>query len=226
MQYYVGEGDDRHLVDHPPLFACEWEGRKSLLTMAPNFVEELLATSQDVMPGNPGEIAGSYFKPAEGAFTLPSFLIPPRVFLFNPENLRGPDALPYLIVLVDKKFFGIPARYLTPDRFTGCDGLPELAKRMRHERKLEAQRRRDLSGSSSVRGPVPPPQGPPPQGPRPPGRRPPSQGGRPRRPDESGVRRGPPPEGKGKGKAAPGSRRAPRPNESGVRRPPKGRPRP
>lgn len=218
MQYYVGEGDDRHLVDHPPLFACEWEGRKSLLTLSPNFVEELLATSQDVMPGNPGEIAGSYFKPAEGAFTLPSFLIPPRVFLFNPENLRGPDALPYLIVLVDKKFFGIPARYLTPDRFSGCDGLPELAKRMRHERKVQAQRRRELSGSSSVRAPA---QG----GARPPGRRPPSQGGRPRRPGEdSGVRRGPAPEGKGpKGKT---SRRAQRPSESGVRRPPKGRPRP
>jgi hypothetical protein len=202
VQYYVGEGDDRHLVDHPPLFACEYEGRKSLLTLNANFIQEMLSASQDIMPGNPGEIASGYFKPAEVTFTLPSFLIPPKVFLYNPNQLRGPEALPYLVILIDKKFFGIPARYLTPDRFAGCEGL----KHMKVKR-----RARPASGGGAARRRTPPP-----------GRQ---QGGRPRaRLDESGVR-GPRPRLDESGERGPrprsdgsGSRRAQRPDESGIRR--------
>ena len=124
--YYVGDGD-QHRVDHPPLFACR--EHKALLTLSGRFVMELLASAQDVMPGNPAEIASSYLKAAQPAYTLPGFLIPPKIVLFNPRGLRGAEALPYCFVLIDKKFFGIPARYLTPDRFDGCEVCRHLKPR-------------------------------------------------------------------------------------------------
>src|SRR5581483_9104512 len=55
------------------------------------------------------------------AFRLPDYLIPPRVLVWNPENLRGPLGLPFTLVFVDKRFIGIPAAYLTYERFEGCD---------------------------------------------------------------------------------------------------------
>lgn len=126
--YYVGEGD-QHRVDHPPIFACR--EHKALLKFNSRFVAELLASAEDIMPGNPDEIASSYLKEAEASFTLPPFLIPPKIVLFNPRGLRGAEALPYTLVLVDKKFFGIPARYLTPDRFDGCDACRKAKPRPR-----------------------------------------------------------------------------------------------
>ncbi len=159
--YFVGEGD-AHRVDHPPLFACR--EHKQILRFSERFVAELLAVSQDIMPGNPDEIVGSFLPPAEGAYKLPEFLIPPKVFLYNPRGLGGAEAVPYAIVLVDKKFFGIPARYLTADRFDGCEQCKERVR--------EARRRRQAAGT----GPTPRP--------RPPG----APGG----PASSGVRRGPP----------------------------------
>lgn len=222
MQYYVGEDDDRHMVDHPPLFACEWEGRKTLLTLNKSFVEELLSTAQDIMPGNPGEIAGAYFKPAELTFTLHSFLIPPKIVLYNPEQLRGPEALPYTVVLIDKKFFGIPAAYLTPDRFEGCEGLKSMKVRPRQRSQPQQQqppRPRPQSGvkqSGSRRAPQQPSQS---QGGRKPARRP--QGGPPAKgPPKGGPPRGRPPSGQ-----RPDPNRRRRPDESGSRGDP-ARPRP
>ncbi len=231
MQYYVGEDDDRHMVDHPPLFACEWEGRKTLLKLNKSFVEELLATAQDIMPGNPGEIAGAYFKPAELTFTLHSFLIPPKIVLYNPEHLRGPEALPYTVVLIDKKFFGIPAAYLTPDRFSGCDGLSSMKVQPRQRSQPQQQQQprpqRPPQGgpqgggvkqSGSRRAPQQPSQGQS-QGPRKPVRRP--QGAP---PPKGGPPRGRPPSG-----PRPDQGRRRRPDESGSRgdaaRPPRPRPR-
>jgi hypothetical protein len=129
VTYAVGEGDQEHVVDHPPLFACR--EHKSLLKLSTRFVDELLTTAQDVMPGNPDEIATAFLREAGPAYKLPEFLIPPKIFLFNPRGLRGAEALPYAVILVDRKFFGIPARYLTPDRFTGCDECAEEFARRR-----------------------------------------------------------------------------------------------
>ena len=112
VTYVVGEaGASEHQIDHPPLFACR--EHKNLLKLAPRFVDELLATSQDVMPGNPDEIAQAFLRDAAPAYRLPEFLIPPKLFLFNPRGLRGAEALPYSIILIDRKFFGIPA-YISP----------------------------------------------------------------------------------------------------------------
>ncbi|MBX3472464.1 MAG: hypothetical protein KF878_36900, partial [Planctomycetes bacterium] len=135
VTYVVGEGGEggagegqQHQVDHPPMFACR--EHKSLLRFSARFVDELLSAAQDVMPGNPDEIATAFLREAGPAFRLPEFLIPPKLFLFNPRGLRGAEALPYAVVLVDRKFFGIPARYLTADRFEGCeDCAEELAHR-------------------------------------------------------------------------------------------------
>lgn len=208
MQYYVGEDDDRHMVDHPPLFACECEGRKTLLTLNQSFVEELLSTAQDIMPGNPGEIAGIYFKPAEMTFTLHSFLIPPKIILYNPDQLRGPEALPYTVVLIDKKFFGIPAAYLTPDRFAGCESLKNM--KVRPRRPIQ-QRPRPQSGvkqSGSRRAPQQPGPGPG-QKPR---RRPQGQGKPQPGNAPKGAPRGRPPSGQ-----RPDQSRRRRPDESGSR---------
>jgi hypothetical protein len=207
VQYYVGEDDDRHMVDHPPLFACECEGRKTLLTLNKSFVEELLATAQDIMPGNPGEIAGVYFKPAEMTFTLHSFLIPPKIVLYNPDQLRGPDALPYTVVLIDKKFFGIPAIYLTPDRFAGCDTLQHMKVRPRQSAQQQS-RPRPQSGVKQSGSRRAPQQG----GPqRKPGRRP--QGAPPKQGAPKGPPRGRPPAGNQR----PDQSRRRRPDESGTR---------
>lgn len=164
--YVVGEGEaGEHQVDHPPLFACR--EHKNLLRFTTRFIDELLSNAQDVMPGNPDEIATAFLREAGPAYRLPEFLIPPKIFLFNPRGLRGAEALPFTVILVGRKFFGIPARYLTPDRFDGCDECAE-------ER---AQRR------PAAAAPAPAQRGAPPRGPA---------GPAPGRPtNESGVRRMP-----------------------------------
>ncbi|RMG14357.1 MAG: hypothetical protein D6731_10490 [Planctomycetota bacterium] len=174
--YYVGEGDE-HLVDHPPLFACR--EHKKMLRLSARFVTELIAAGQDIMPGNPQEIAGSFLPPAETAYRLPEFLLPPKLTLYNPRGLRGAEALPYAIVLVDKRFFGIPARYLSPDRFDGCE---ECRKRRRRPPRGAPSRRGESGRAPAVRRAGPagsgrrPPPGPGTSG-RPP-RRPPPRGPR------------------------------------------------
>lgn len=204
------------MVDHPPLFACECEGRKTLLTLNQSFVEELLSTAQDIMPGNPGEIAGAYFKPAEMTFTLHSFLIPPKIVLYNPDHLRGPEALPYTVVLIDKKFFGIPAAYLTPDRFAGCDSLKKMKVRPRRPAQQQQQqpRPRPQSGVKQSGSRRAPQQGPGPGPGQKPRRRPQGQGqGKPQQGNApKGAPRGRPPSGQ-----RPDQSRRRRPDESGSR---------
>lgn len=184
-----GEGGPEHQIDHPPLFACR--EHKNLLKFSARFVDELLATSQDVMPGNPDEIAQAFLQAAAPAYRLPEFLIPPKLVLFNPRGLRGAEALPYAIVLIDRKFFGLPARYLTPDRFDGCD---ECAEELANRRPPSSQQPRPAP--PGARPPGPPVGGTNTSGVRrmptpPPGlndsaaRRAPDPG--------SGIRRGPPP---------------------------------
>lgn len=186
VQYAVGENEE-HRVDHPPLFACR--EHKTFLRLAPRFVEELLTAGQDIMPGNPDEIAQAFLKEAEPAYRLPEFLIPPKVILFNPRGLRGAEALPYTIVLVDKKFFGIPAKYLTMDRFEGCDDCAEQRGQRRTTPVMQVQRGQ-IPGATPVPGggsgvrklppgaaPGGPPRGGPPKGAAPKG--PPRPGPRP-----------------------------------------------
>jgi hypothetical protein len=112
--YNVGE----HKVDHPPLFACR--EHKSLLRISEKFVGELLAAAEDVVAGNLAEYAAPILGGNEAAMRLPDYLIPPRLVIFNPDMLRGPEALPFAVIFVDKKFMGVPAHYFTKDRFEGC----------------------------------------------------------------------------------------------------------
>lgn len=190
--YYVGD-EDEHLVDHPPLFACR--EHKKMLRLSARFVDELIACGQDIMPGNPQEIAASFLKEAELAYKLPEFLLPPKWILFNPRGLRGAEALPYAVVLVDKRFFGIPARYLSPDRFDGCD---ECKTRRRRGARPQPRARRGPPGKATESGRRRPP-GPGSEGMRPPssesGRRPGTDSSIRRPPSKGGPRRGPRPPG-------------------------------
>jgi hypothetical protein len=113
--YQVGE----HKVDHPPLFACR-EHKQFLRLNAP-FVEELCTWASDMVPSNLSEIAAPMVGGRADAFKLPDYLIPPRVLVWNPDGLKGPLGLPFTLVFIDKRFFGIPASYLTYERFEGCD---------------------------------------------------------------------------------------------------------
>jgi hypothetical protein len=182
VTYYVGD-EDEHMVDHPPLFACR--EHKKMLRLSGRFVAELLSAAADIMPGNPHEIAGSFVKEVESAYRLPEFLIPPKLVLFNPSNLRGADALPYAVVLIDKRFFGLPARYLTPDRFDGCDECRSKRRRRRPPPSSEGGPRRRPSSQRTS-----PPSDQQNRRKSASGRRP-SQGGRPRRPGSGPPRRPP-----------------------------------
>jgi hypothetical protein len=112
--YEAGE----HKIDHPPLFACR--EHKQFLRLRSSFVDDMLRSLEDIVPGNLHEIASPYVNGDTNAFKLPEHLIPPRVLLYNPDFLKGPAALPYTLIFVDKRFIGIPAAYLTADRFEGC----------------------------------------------------------------------------------------------------------
>src|SRR3954447_18609698 len=117
--YEAGE----HKVDHPPLFACR--EHKQFLRLRASFVDEMLKSLEDVVPGNLHEIAAPHVGGDTNAFKLPDHLIPPRVLIYNPDFLKGAQALPYTLVFVDKRFIGIPAAYLTADRFEGCSDCPD-----------------------------------------------------------------------------------------------------
>src|SRR5437870_11209780 len=123
--YELGE----HKIDHPPLFACR--AHKQFLKLTAGFVKEILNLSQDVVPGNLSEVAAPFIGGDANAFKLPEYLIPPRVVLYNPDGLRGASALPFTLVFIDKKFVGIPAAYLTRERFDGCTecGAPPASSR-------------------------------------------------------------------------------------------------
>src|SRR5687767_12753393 len=103
-----------HKVDHPPYFACR--EHKQFLKLTPAFVQELVACAADVVPGNLSDIAAPYLGGDADAFKLPEYLIPPRVVLYNPDGLRGPSALPFGLIFIDKRFIGIPSAYLTQSR--------------------------------------------------------------------------------------------------------------
>lgn len=185
VTYYVGpEGnEDAHSVDHPPLFACR--EHKALLKLTPRFVDELLAVGADTMPGNPEEVAQAFLPQAAAAWRLPEWMVPPKIVLFNPQNLRGVEALPFAFVLIDgKRFFGVPARYLTPDRFDGCEECKQ-----RPYRRPNTQVRRAAPGRP---GPPPPP---------------------PRSPTPGAMRRPPPaPAGGSRPPSGPTKQQPPRPN--------------
>ena len=108
MPFYEA-GD--HKVDHPPLFACR--EHKQFLRLRASFVNELVKSLEDMVPGNLHEIAAPYVNNDTNAFKLPDYLVPPRVLIYNPDGLRGPAALPFTLVFIDKRFIGIPAAYLT-----------------------------------------------------------------------------------------------------------------
>ncbi len=186
--YYAGENDE-HRVDHAPIFACR--EHKCLLRLSSRFVAELLASGEDVMPGNPDEVVGAYVREVAGAYRLPDFLVPPKLILFNPRGLRGADALPYTLVLIDKRFYGIPARYLSADRFEGCDEC--AASGPQAARRPPARAPGPGSSSSDVGRPLAaaPPRGPADSGIR-------------RGPADSGIRRaGAPPGAPGRPQGAP-----------------------
>jgi hypothetical protein len=120
MPFYEA-GD--HKVDHPPLFACR--EHKQFLRLRASFVNELVKSLEDMVPGNLHEIAAPYVNNDTNAFKLPDYLVPPRVLIYNPDGLRGPAALPFTLVFIDKRFIGIPASYLTARCFEGCPDCPE-----------------------------------------------------------------------------------------------------
>jgi hypothetical protein len=113
--YQVGD----HTVDHPPFFACR--KHKSFLKFNRSFVDELLAWAPNLQPQNLTEVAAASLDGDDQAFQLSEYLVPARVIIFNPRKLEGHGALPYVIALVDRKFFGIPASYLRRRIFEGCE---------------------------------------------------------------------------------------------------------
>src|SRR5580693_7012676 len=116
--YEAGE----HKVDHPPLFACR--EHKQFLRLRASFIDGMVKSLEDMVPGNLHEVAAPYVNGDTNAFKLPDYLIPPRVLIYNPEGVRGAAALPYTLVFIDKRFIGIPAAYLTADKFEGCADCP------------------------------------------------------------------------------------------------------
>ncbi|HZU95966.1 MAG TPA: hypothetical protein VFF73_04600 [Planctomycetota bacterium] len=108
-----------HLVDHPPLFMCR--KHKSFLKLNRSFVEELIAWAPDLQPQNLTDVAATSLGGDDQAFRLSDYLVPPKLVIFNPRKIPGHGALPYLVVLVDRKFFGIPASYLRRRIFEGCE---------------------------------------------------------------------------------------------------------
>src|SRR5262249_14331643 len=113
--YQVGE----HVVDHPPLFACR--KHKQFLKLNRSFIDELVAWAPDILPANLTDVAAMSLAGDDQAFRLSDYLIPPKVTLFNPRKITGHGALPYVIVFIDKRFFGIPSSYLRRRIFDGCD---------------------------------------------------------------------------------------------------------
>ncbi|MBI3723166.1 hypothetical protein HY251_04305 [bacterium] len=107
-----------HVVDHPPFFACR--KHKALLRMNRAFVEEMLAWAPELQPQNLTEVAASALGGDDKAFLTSDYLIPPKVSIFNPRKVQGHGSLPFLIVFIDKRFFGIPASYLRRRFFEGC----------------------------------------------------------------------------------------------------------
>jgi hypothetical protein len=108
-----------HVVDHPPLFACR--KHKKILGLNQAFVKELLAWAPDMATQNFTDVAALCLDGDDLAFKLSDYLIPPKVLIFNPRKIEGPGALPFLVVLVDSRFYGIPASYLRRRIFDGCE---------------------------------------------------------------------------------------------------------
>jgi hypothetical protein len=107
-----------HKIDHPPLFACR--EHKQFLKLTEKFVKDILGVAADIVPANLSEVASGMLGGNADGFKLPEYLIPPRLVLYNPDFLKGPAALPFTIVFIDKRFVGIPAAYLMQDKFGGC----------------------------------------------------------------------------------------------------------
>jgi hypothetical protein len=143
--YEAGE----HKVDHPPLFACR--EHKQFLRLRGTFIDEMLASLSDMMPGNLHEIAAPLVNGDTTAFRLPDYLIPPRVLIYNPGGLRGAAALPFTLVFIDKRFIGIPAAYLTASCFEGCPECP-----------AESSELSEFAETATARPPAPRPQPAPP----------------------------------------------------------------
>src|SRR5271154_840575 len=108
-----------HSVDHPPLFACR--KHKSMLRFNRSFVEELLAWAPDLPPQNLTDVAATSLGGDDQAFRTTDYLVPPKLVVFNPRRIEGHGSLPFIVTLVDRKFFGIPASYLRRRVFDGCE---------------------------------------------------------------------------------------------------------
>jgi hypothetical protein len=150
MPFYEA-GD--HKVDHPPLFACR--EHKQFLRLRANFIDEMLKLLEDQLPSNLHEIAAPYVNGDTNAFRLPEYLIPPRVLIYNPDGLRGAQALPFTLVFIDKRFIGIPAAYLTADRFEGCAECPDFPTPIRVHKKPSAATPRPAPPSQKSSGTTP-----------------------------------------------------------------------
>jgi hypothetical protein len=108
-----------HVVDHPPLFACR--KHKAILGLNRSFVEELLAWAPDLQPQNLTDVGAACLDGDDQAFKTSEYLIPPKVLVFNPRKIQGAGALPVVIVLVDRRFYGLPSSYLRRRIFDGCE---------------------------------------------------------------------------------------------------------
>jgi hypothetical protein len=108
-----------HIVDHPPLFACR--KHKAFLKLNRSFVDELIAWAPDIQPQPLTDAAAPALDGDDLAFKLTDYLIPPRITLFNPRKIVGAGSLPFTVIFIDKRFFGIPASYLRRRIFDGCE---------------------------------------------------------------------------------------------------------
>jgi hypothetical protein len=113
--YQVGD----HQIDHPPLFMCR--KHKAFLRFNRSFVDELVAWGPELQPQNLTDVAATSLGGDDKAFLTSDYLVPPKLVVFNPRRVPGHGSLPMVIVLVDRKFFGIPASYLRRRVFDGCE---------------------------------------------------------------------------------------------------------
>jgi hypothetical protein len=108
-----------HVVDHPPLFACR--KHKAFLKLNRSFIDELIAWAPDIQPQPLTDAAAPALDGDDLAFKLTDYLIPPRITVFNPRKIVGAGSLPFTLIFIDKRFFGIPSSYLRRRIFEGCD---------------------------------------------------------------------------------------------------------
>lgn len=108
-----------HSVDCPPLFRSR--DTKQPVEFSEAFCDRLMEYAETVIPSSLTDVLREGLGNRQ-AYVLPEELSSPKIVLFNPDNLSGVDALPFVTVRVDNRFFAIPARYLDASAF---DEIPE-----------------------------------------------------------------------------------------------------